>query len=91
MVIFPAEPPTVTFVLRESQLEYRGGGRNVQGDLGLDLARDEALPRFVALVDDLGRVLAVLGLARERELVLGLSVGDLRALTRSAPLPLQLL
>ncbi|KAI3488210.1 hypothetical protein L1887_47749 [Cichorium endivia] len=44
---------------------------------GVGLARDEALPGLVALVHDLGGVLAVLGLAGEGELVLGLAVGDL--------------
>lgn len=42
---------------------------DAQRDLaGLGLTRDKALPRLVALVDDLGRVLAVLGLAGEGEL-----------------------
>ena len=41
------------------------------------LARNEPAPRFVALVDDLSRVLLVLRLTRERELVLGLAIGDL--------------
>lgn len=41
------------------------------------LARDEVLPRLVALGDDLGGVLLVLGLARERKGVLRLAVRDL--------------
>jgi len=38
---------------------------------------DETAPSFVGLVDDLHGVLLVLSLAREGELVLGLSIGDL--------------
>ena len=52
-------------------------GDIVRGGLGGALAQDEAAPGLVALVDDLGRVLLVLGLAREGEVVLGLAVGDL--------------
>ena len=43
----------------------------------LGLARDESVPGIAALPDDLERVLAVLALAAERELVLWLSVWDL--------------
>ena len=52
-------------------------GEVVRRRLGGALARDEAAPRLVALVDDLGRVLLVLRLTRERKLVLGLAIGDL--------------
>lgn len=45
--------------------------------LGRALARNELAPCLVALVDDLRGVLLVLRLAGERELVLGLAVGDL--------------
>ena len=45
--------------------------------LGRALARNELAPCLVALVDDLSGVLLVLRLTGERELVLGLSVGDL--------------
>ena len=41
------------------------------------LTRNEPAPCFVALVNDLSRVLLVLRLTRERELVLGLAIGDL--------------
>lgn len=47
------------------------------GGLSRSLASNETAPGFVALVDDLGGVLFVLGLTREGEGVLGLSVGDL--------------
>lgn len=53
-------------------------GRVGQADLaGICLAIDEPLPGLVALVHDFGGVLAVLGLAGEGKLVLGLSIGDL--------------
>lgn len=53
-----------------SPLHHRPMRRvDAQRDVGrLGLAGDEALPRLVALVDDLGRVLAVLGLAGEGKL-----------------------
>lgn len=44
---------------------------------GVGLTVDEPLPSLVALVDDLGSVLLVLGLAAEGKLVLGLAVRDL--------------
>jgi len=54
------------------------------GDIGdgdlrnlYSLAGDETAPCFVTLVDDLRGVLPVLGLTREREGVLGLSIGNL--------------
>lgn len=52
-------------------------GKVVGSGLRRALASDELAPGFVALVDDLGGVLLVLGLARESELVLGLAIGDL--------------
>lgn len=52
--------------------------QNSQVDLALlGLARDELLPRLSALSDDVHGILAVLALARERELVLWLAVGNL--------------
>ena len=41
------------------------------------MTADELAPGLVALVDDLGRVLLVLRLAGEREVVLGLAIGNL--------------
>ena len=52
-------------------------GQIVRGRLRGALAGDKTAPSLVALVDDLGRVLLVLRLAGERELVLGLAIGDL--------------
>ena len=52
-------------------------GKIVVGGLSGRFTSDEAAPRFVALVDNLHGVLFVLSLTREREGVLGLSVGDL--------------
>lgn len=52
-------------------------GQVVVGGLSSSLASDETAPGFVALVDDLSSVLLVLGLSRESERVLGLSVGNL--------------
>ena len=54
----------------------------VFGDLHRDFTRrgfaaDETTPGFMGLVDDLHSILLVLSLARERELVLGLAIGDL--------------
>lgn len=43
----------------------------------LRLASNKLLPRLSTLMDDVHRVLLVLALAREGELVLGLSIGDL--------------
>ena len=54
----------------------QGGDSHVDRVL-VGLARDEVLPRVVALGNDFGRVLFVLGLAREGEGVFGLAVGDL--------------
>lgn len=60
-----------------------GGSRIAEGSvgnghaLGVDLAADKAVPRLLALLDDIEGVGLVLGLAAERELVLGLAVGDL--------------
>lgn len=45
---------------------------NAHVNLGLDLTVDETTPRLVSLVNDLGGVLAVLGLSGEGKLVLGL-------------------
>lgn len=45
--------------------------------LGGNLARDQAVPSLLALVDDLHSVLLVLALAAEGKNVLRLSVGDL--------------
>lgn len=52
-------------------------GEIVRGGLSGALAADETAPGLVALVDDLGGVLLVLRLTGERELVLGLAIGDL--------------
>ena len=49
----------------------------VRGRLRGALAGHQAAPGLVALMDDLGRILLVLRLAGEREVVLGLAVGDL--------------
>ena len=51
-------------------------GQVVAVSLGGRLASHQPLPRLVALVDDLDRVLLALGLARERKHILGLAVGD---------------
>ena len=64
---------------RESEKKNK---RNVHGDfiagsLCWRLASDESLPSLVALVDDFGGILLVLGLTGEGELVLGLAIGDL--------------
>lgn len=54
---------------RTGEKAGREASAGVHVDLaGLGLTRDQSLPRLVALVNDLGRVLAVLGLAREGEL-----------------------
>ena len=58
-------------------LENNAHGEVVGRRLGGALARDEPPPGLVALVDDFGGVLLVLRLAGERELVLGLAIGDL--------------
>lgn len=52
-------------------------GEVIAGGLGGDLTTEETTPCFVALMDDLGGILLVLGFARESELVLGLAIGDL--------------
>ena len=51
-----------------------GDRQIIRGRLGGYLTRDEAAPRFVAFVDNLRRVLLVLGFAREGECVFGLSI-----------------
>jgi hypothetical protein len=43
----------------------------------LRLARDELVPRLRTLANDLSRILAILALAREGKLVLGLAIRDL--------------
>lgn len=43
--------------------------------LGWRLARDQTTPRLVAFMDNLGRILFVLGLSREGEGVLRLAIG----------------
>jgi hypothetical protein len=49
----------------------------VSGSLRRGLARDETAPGLVALMNNLGRVLLVLRLTRERELVLWLAIRNL--------------
>lgn len=51
-----------------------GDRQVIRGCLGGYLARDEAAPGLVAFVDNLGRVLLVLGFTREGECVFGLSI-----------------
>lgn len=77
VVTLLADPSTVALALcgrlvRFQIMQKAGRLKNARGSLRLGLARDETLPRLVALVNNLERVLAVLGLAGEGELVLGL-------------------
>ena len=74
----PGELLIVMFLLRKGQDSTTDGAFDSHRDvLGGSLTSDKALPRLVALVNDLGGVLLVLGLAREREGVFGLSIGNL--------------
>ena len=52
-------------------------GEVVGRSLGRGLASNETAPCFVALVDNFSGILLVLGFAREREGVFGLSIGNL--------------
>ena len=51
-----------------------GDRQVIRGRLSGYLARNEAAPGLMAFVDNLRRVLLVLGLAREGECVFGLSI-----------------
>jgi hypothetical protein len=78
----PGESWTLTLLLKKASGLFIADVCNKDRDVHSNamcgaVAVDEATPGLVALVDDLCRVLLVLGLARERELVLRLAVGDL--------------
>lgn len=82
LLMNPGEFSTVMFNLMtevSSQLDgFLFAARNVRGDILRNrLTRDETAPRFMTLVDDLCCILFVFRLARKRELILGLAIGDL--------------
>lgn len=58
-------------------VEANAHGKVIGSSLGWGVANNEAAPCLVTLVDDLGGVLFVLGLARERKGVFALAIGNL--------------
>ena len=68
------QPAPLSFICGKTMYSH---GQVVRGGLGGRFTRDELLPEFVGLVDDLNGVLLGLGLTREGEDVLGLAIGNL--------------
>jgi hypothetical protein len=77
---FPGDPSTVELILSGKKWVTVSKGVfektnrvDEHFDVRLCLTSHESLPGFVSLVDDLGRVLLVLGFTGEGKLVLGLA------------------